>query len=104
MLTSAMKLLGSRSEIEDELVRAEETKKEILRELKGFINGDIGINLYVKRFPMGHSSAADLTVNGEVCRTYSPADLCFLELNELMLSLMIKERNKDVRVSNSKRG
>lgn len=92
MLTSAMKLLGSYSEIQDELRKAEETKKEILHELKGFINGDIGINLYIKRFPMGHSSAADLTVNGEVCRTYSPADLCFLELNELMLSLMIKER------------
>ena len=94
MRTNSMRILGSYSEIQDELAVAENTKKQILQELKAFVNGDIDINLYIKRFPMGHSSAADLTVNGEVCRTYIPADLCFLELNELMLSLMIKERSK----------
>ena len=34
-------------------------------------------------------------VAGEVCRSYDPADLCFLELNELMMLRMLKTKKEE---------
>lgn len=68
---------------------------EILKELKAFYTGDIGITAYINRHVMGCSVAGDLTVNGEICRSYDPIDLCFLELNELMMKRLIESRKED---------
>lgn len=90
-----MRILGSKTKIEKELTEAEVQKENILKELRMFINGDISIKMYAEEYPMGYSSVAELLVNGEVCRKYSPADLCFLELNELMLKLMVEDRKNE---------
>lgn len=67
------------------LEQAEREKEKLFREFRQFYNGTIDIKLHEKRHVMGTSIAATLTVNGETVREYDPADLCFLELNELML-------------------
>lgn len=77
------------------MAEAEVQKENILKELKLFINGDISIKMYAEEYPMGHSSVAELLVNGEICKKYSPADLCFLELNELMIKLMLEDRKNN---------
>lgn len=33
--------------------------------------------------------------NSEICRSYDPIDLCFLELNELMMKRLIESRKED---------
>lgn len=50
---------------------------------------------YINRHVMGCSVAGDLTINGEICRSYDPIDLCFLELNELMMKRLIGSRKED---------
>lgn len=82
--------LCSKSESVELLKKAQEEATKILDELKIYYSGNIGINVYAKEHVMGYSIAGDLTVNGDICRTYDPVDLCFLELNELMLK-RIKE-------------
>ena len=82
--------LCARSEVKDLLAAAEKDSRIILNELKAFLNGDIDIKIYEVEHPMGFSIAGDLTVNGEVCRHYEPVDLCFLDLNEIMLKKMIE--------------
>ena len=89
-----MRILGSKTQIEKEIVEAEVQKENILKELKLFVNGDINIKMYAEEYPLGYSSVAELLVNGELCRKYSPADLCFLELNELMLKLVFPRENE----------
>lgn len=74
---------------------AETEKAKILREFQQFYHGDIDIRLHENRHIMGCSLAADLLVNGEVVREYDPADLCFLDLNELMLHRLIDSRLTD---------
>lgn len=66
-----------------------------MKELKAFYTGDIGITAYTNRHVMGCSVAGDLTINGEICRSYDPIDLCFLELNELMMKRLIESRKED---------
>lgn len=78
------------------LAQAEQEKEKILRELRLFYTGDIDVHLYEKRHVMGTSIAATLTVNGEAVRDYDPADLCFLDLNELMLKRMMTEWRNDI--------
>lgn len=74
------------------LEQAEREKEKILREFRLFFTGDIDVQLYEKRHVMGTSIAATLVVNGEMVREYDPADLCFLDLNELMLKRLIIDR------------
>lgn len=92
-----MRILGSKIQIEKEIKEAEIQKENILKELKLFLNGDIDIKMYVEEYPLGYSSAAELLVNGELCRKYSPADICFLELSNLMLKLMLEDRARNER-------
>lgn len=71
----------------------EKAKKEAEQILKGFAmfcRGDIGITIEPKFHDLCWSITATLTVNGEPVKTEDPCDLLFLELNELMLSRMIK--------------
>lgn len=77
-----------------ELEYAKREAEKALADLRVFYAGDFGIKVYPVRHPVGWSVAADLTVNGEVCRHYDPADLCFLELNELCLAACLKLREK----------
>lgn len=74
--------LCRRSEAVETLQKARKEADKILEELKIF-------------YTMGRSVAADLMVAGEVCRSYDPADLCFLELNELMMLRMLKTRKEE---------
>lgn len=87
--------LCRRSEAVEALQKARKEADKILEELKIFYTGDIKIQLYINEHVMGRSVAADLMVAGEVCRSYDPADLCFLELNELMMLRMLKTRKSN---------
>ena len=82
--------LCRRSETAELIKKAEQERDNILNELKTFYTGNIGIRIYTADHVEGASIAGDLTVNGEICRKYDPVDLCFLELNELMLKRMIE--------------
>ncbi len=88
--TAAGYFLCRRSEATKLLEKAKTEAAEILKELKAFYTGDIGITAYINRHVMGYSVAGDLTINGEICRSYDPIDLCFLELNELMMKRLIE--------------
>lgn len=93
--TAAGYFLCRRSEATKLLEKAKTEAAEILKELKAFYTGDIGITAYINRHVMGCSVAGDLTINGEICRSYDPIDLCFLELNELMMKRLIESRKED---------
>ena len=93
--TAAGYFLCRRSEATKLLEKAKTEAAEILKELKTFYTGDIGITAYINRHVMGCSVAGDLTINGEICRSYDPIDLCFLELNELMMKRLIESRKED---------
>lgn len=82
----------SKSEAHELIKKAEREAAEITRELRAFYTGNIEIRVYINRHVMGSSVAGDLMVNGEVCCTYDPVDLCFLELNELMMKRIIEIR------------
>ena len=87
--------LCKKSEVPELLKAAEKEKQEFLHGAVGFdkfVNGDIDIRIYPKEHFMGWSIACDLTVNGEICRQYEPMDLCFLDLNEMMLKMLLKNR------------
>ena len=93
--TAAGYFLCRRSEATKLLEKAKTEAAEILKELKAFYTGDIGITAYINRHVIGCSVAGDLTINGEICRSYDPIDLCFLELNELMMKRLIESRKED---------
>lgn len=93
--TAAGYFLCRRSEATKLLEKAKTEAAEILKEFKTFYTGDIGIAAYINRHVMGCSVAGDLTINGEICRSYDPIDLCFLELNELMMKRLIESRKED---------
>lgn len=82
--------LCRRSATKELVEKAERERDRILGELRAFFIGDIGITIYPIAHVIGNSIAGDLTVNGETCRTYDPVDLCFLELNELMMKRMLE--------------
>lgn len=86
-------LLCSRHELPALIAKAETMKAEILADLKAFYAGDIDVRIYQKDHTMGFSVAADLTVNGELCKTYDPADLCFIDLNALVLQRLAQAMN-----------
>ena len=73
--------LCRRSEAVETLQKARKEADKILEELKIFYTGDIKIQLYINEHVMG--------------RSYDPADLCFLELNELMMLRMLKTRKEE---------
>lgn len=75
-----------------QLEYAKREAEKVLADLRVFYTGDFGIKVYPVLHPFGWSVAADLTVNGEVFRHFDPADLCFLELNELCLASFLKLR------------
>ena len=66
--TAAGYFLCRRSEATKLLEKAKTEAAEILKELKAFYTGD---------------------------RSYDPIDLCFLELNELMMKRLIESRKED---------
>ena len=70
--------------------KAEKEAAEILEELRHFFTGDIGIKIKPVEWGLCWSIGATLTVNGETCREYDDVELCFLDLNELMLKRMIE--------------
>lgn len=78
-----------RRNLNDLIAKAESEAAVILNDFKQFFRGDIGINIVPHEYATCFSIGATLTVNGEICREYDTADLCFLELNELMLKRLI---------------
>lgn len=77
--------LCRRSEIPSLLEKAKKEAEQILKELRQYYTGDFAVRAYANHHVEGHSIAGDLLVSGEVCRTFDPIDLLFLELNELMI-------------------
>lgn len=77
--------LCRRSEVPGLLEKAQAEAEQILKELRQYYRGDFSIRAYANHHAEGHSIAGDLLVSGEVCRTFDPIDLLFLELNELMI-------------------
>lgn len=82
----------SKADMEEQFEYAKKQAAELLEEFKLYYSGDIGINVYPKRHNAGWSVCADLTVNGKLCRHYDPADMCFLDLNTLILKRLIEAR------------
>lgn len=82
-------MCGKRS-VGDLVKRAEQEAEKILQEFKAFYTGDIGITIKPVEWLLCYSIGAVLTVNGETCREYDDVELCFLDLNELMLKRMIE--------------
>lgn len=75
--------------------RANERKDRILQELTAYIRtpGTIGISVQRVIYPFsGWAIEADLTYNGEVIRHYEAFDLLELELNELELNIICRQR------------
>lgn len=85
-------LCENKADIEQQLNYAKKQAAELLAELKVLYSGNIGVSVYPKRHNMGWSVCADLTVNGEVCGQYDPADLCFIDLNCLILKRLVEIR------------
>ena len=70
--------------------KAKKDAAKILSEFKQFYAGDINIEIKKVEWGLCWSIGAKLTVNGETCREYDDVELCFLDLNTLMLNRMIK--------------
>ena len=79
-------------DMEQQFAHAKKQAAELLEELKLYYTGNIGIKVYPVQHPVGWSVCADLTVNEKVCRHYDPADLCFLEVNELILKRLVEDK------------
>lgn len=94
MENKGSQLLCCHHEIPELMKKAEAEKEKILREFKQFYSGNIDIELHENRHMMGSSLAANLMVNGELVKEYDPADLCFLDLNELMLKRMMEVKTE----------
>lgn len=82
------------SEVEKLIKRAETEKERIMNELKAFYRGAIDVVIYSVRHVMGTSIAGKLTVNGETVKEYDPIDLCFLDMNNLMLERLARLRKE----------
>lgn len=95
--TAAGYFLCRRSEADDLLKKAQAEAAAILEELKAYFSGDISIRVYVNTHVEGRSIAGDLMVDGEICRRYDPVDLCFLDLNELMLARIVEGRKETLK-------
>lgn len=85
----------AKSEVNSLISKAEKEKQVILREFGQFYSGDIDILISPECHFNGWSISCNLTVNGKQILYYPFVDLCFLELNEMMLYKMMKERNSD---------
>ena len=90
--------LCSASELPAVIRQLEAERDRFLREWRGmFGESDIEITLEPKKYIMGWAVEATLYIKGESVRHYEFARLCFLELNELMLSKMLEaSRAKEV--------
>ncbi len=84
--------LCSKYELPDLLALAERTKERTLKDLRLFCRGDVDIHIHEVRNVMGYSIAATLLVNGTAVREYDPADLCFLDLNNLMFERLLETK------------
>lgn len=82
-------LLCRRGEAPALIQKAERERDILLEELRAFYSGDIGVSIHAVDHVMGTSIVGDLTVNGEICRTYDPVDLCFIDLNAMIMKGLI---------------
>lgn len=80
--------LCRKSEVPELLKKATAEGERLLQEVRQYYRGDFAIRAYANHHAEGWSIAGDLLVSGEVCRTYDPIDLMYLELNELMIVRM----------------
>lgn len=69
--------------------KAKGEAERILKEFSVFYSGDVGIEIGVKQFAACFSITATLTVNGSKVKEYDPCDLCFYDLNALIMKRMI---------------
>lgn len=69
--------------------KSKQEAEKILRDFSEFYVGDIGIEIGTKRHGICWSITGTLTVNGNKVKEYDPCDLCFLDLNMLMMKRMI---------------
>lgn len=76
--------------VPDLVEKAKKEAEQILKEFSMFYRGNIGINIEPKDHELCFSIAATLTVDGEPVKTEDPCDLLFIELNELMLTRILK--------------
>ena len=86
--------LCRKDELPAVLEKAEKDKARVLKELAIFYTGEIGIEFATVSHCMGWSVTAILTVNGETVREYMSPELCFIDLEMLMLGKLLKERAK----------
>lgn len=87
--------LCSASELPAVIRKLEAERDRILREWRDmFGESNIEITLEPKTHIMGWAVEATLYINGDPVRHYEFARLCFMELNELMLSKMLEAQSE----------
>ena len=86
--------LCAKDELPAVLAKAETDKERILKETKAFYAGDIDVRFIEKKHISGWSVSAILTVNGEAVREYMSPELCFLELECLILGRLLEMKSK----------
>lgn len=88
-------LVSNIKEARLELQKFQAETEKTLKEFALYFNGDVDVKAEIIQYPEGYGLEADLLVNNEVARHYPIADLCLLDLNELMLQQELKRRNKE---------
>lgn len=88
--------LCAASELPKIMRQLEAERDRILCEMRDLIFGEskIEITLEPTSHIMGWAVEATLSVNGDPVRHYEFARLCFMELNELMLSKMLEAQSE----------
>lgn len=80
--------LCDKSSVNELIKKAEKEAAEILKEFSMFFRGNFSIKITANAYLMGFSIAATLFLDDKAIKTEDPADLLFLDLNNLMLQKM----------------
>lgn len=84
--------LCSKRAIPSLLEKAEREKQQILLELRLYYNCNIDIEIVVAQHFRGFTIGGRLIVNGKKVREYELLDLLFYDLNALIMSAIVKQR------------
>ena len=87
--------LCSRCEVPGLIKKAERERDQLLKEFSAFYTGAFELRIYDRVHFRGRSIAGDLFVGGVFCRQYDPVDLCFLDLNEIILTRLLWLRQEE---------
>jgi hypothetical protein len=90
-----MKLLyNNKMELQADLLKSKEISNNLLIELKNIIKNDFNykIDIYTIKYKNGVCIEGKLIIGNNIIKEYSNIDLLFLDINNLILDLIIKNR------------